>query len=104
MKVGILSDSHNNKDNLKTAMNGLKDCEVLIHCGDHCNDTMIKALSNFNGKVHTCLGNMDRRSLKEVKVEGVKMHGGKGSIKVDDKNVFFNHYPRKAEEMAETGE
>ena len=60
MKVGIISDTHDNLRNLEAAIEALQAEEVtkILHCGDICGPEVIQALADFD--VWIAQGNMDR--------------------------------------------
>ncbi len=61
MKIGIISDTHDNLANLIAALDILRAEQVtnLLHCGDLCGPEIIRALAGLN--VWIAQGNMDRR-------------------------------------------
>jgi len=60
MKVGIISDTHDNLHHLETALEILETERVtkILHCGDVCGPKVIQALAGFD--VRIAQGNMDR--------------------------------------------
>ncbi len=60
MKIGIISDTHDNLNNLKAALDILRAEEVssILHCGDLCGPDVIRTLAGFD--VWIAQGNMDR--------------------------------------------
>ncbi len=60
MKIGIISDTHNDLNNLKAALDILRAEKVtkILHCGDVCGPDIIRALADFD--VWIAQGNMDR--------------------------------------------
>jgi len=60
MKIGILSDTHDELHRLETALDALRAERVtkLLHCGDLCGPDIIRAMSSFD--VRIARGNMDR--------------------------------------------
>lgn len=70
MKIGIISDTHDNLYNLEAALETLRAEKVttLLHCGDLCGPGAIKALAGFD--VWIAQGNMDRSvGLAQTAVE-----------------------------------
>lgn len=61
MKIGILSDTHDDVRNLKAALEMLRAEGVtsVLHCGDVCGPEMVRALTSFD--VWFAQGNMDRQ-------------------------------------------
>jgi putative phosphoesterase len=60
MKIGIISDTHDNLHNLEAALEVLRAEEVtkILHCGDVCGPGIVQALTDFD--VWIAQGNMDR--------------------------------------------
>ncbi|HET91940.1 MAG TPA: metallophosphoesterase [Chloroflexi bacterium] len=60
MKIGIISDTHDNVGNLARALAKLKDQHVsrVFHCGDVCQPGIIHLLTDFD--LWIAQGNMDR--------------------------------------------
>ncbi len=61
MKVGIISDTHDDADALKAALGVLRSEGVskILHCGDLCGPDIIRMLAGFD--VRIAEGNMDRQ-------------------------------------------
>jgi putative phosphoesterase len=59
VKIGIISDTHDDLDNLGTALGILKaeGVEKILHCGDVCGPDVVQALEGFD--VWIAQGNMD---------------------------------------------
>jgi len=76
MKVGIISDTHDNVPHIVKALEVFveRGCEALIHAGDFGAPFALKALLKFPGKVYGVLGNCDgeveglRKLLPELKL------------------------------------
>ena len=60
MKIGIISDTHDDLDNLEAALEVLRAEKVtkVLHCGDVCGPEVIQTLASFD--VWIAQGNMDR--------------------------------------------
>jgi putative phosphoesterase len=60
MKIGIVSDTHDDACNLQAALEALRAESVtrILHCGDVCGPGLIQALAGFD--VWIAQGNMDR--------------------------------------------
>jgi putative phosphoesterase len=105
MKIGIISDTHDNTEALQKAIELLKkqNAEVLIHCGDFCAPFMMAELAKFPGKIHAVFGNIDDRYLTTLKAQeaGIKLHGDLAELEIDGKKIAVNHFPRIAEALAQ---
>jgi putative phosphoesterase len=60
MKIGIISDTHDDMQNLQVALDRLRAQNVvaLFHCGDVCGPKVVRAMEGFD--VWIAQGNMDR--------------------------------------------
>ncbi len=108
MIIGIISDSHNNIQNLRKAISLLsqKGMDVLVHCGDLCSTSMVEELARSGVVTHLAYGNMDRPSGLKAECErygNVNYSGEIGKITVDGKRFAFCHYPHSAKKLAEKG-
>jgi len=61
MIIGIISDTHDNKDSIMKAVDKLNQLGIkyLIHAGDHIAPFTVRWMSKFNGKVYGVAGNND---------------------------------------------
>jgi len=60
MRIGVVSDTHDDRRNLETALGLLRAEGItqLLHCGDLCGPAIVELLSEFD--VWIARGNMDR--------------------------------------------
>ena len=111
MIIAIISDTHDNFDNTKKALEVIskKGAEVLIHCGDICSPGMFKIIpETFKGPIHCTFGNNDREEFLFIKIieanyKNVQFHKPFGELELDGKKIAFTHYPVFGEGMAHTG-
>ena len=109
MKIAIISDSHDNLENLKIFFDFAKKekTDKIIHCGDLTDLQTLKYLaSNFSGEVFLADGNVDVDFIEKDKVKkyaNVKLVGKTGNLEFDSIKIGFCHYPEDAEKLAETG-
>ena len=81
MKIGILSDIHDNIWNLRAALEGLGEADALICCGDLCSPFVVGLLGEgFPGRpIHVVFGNNDgdlfRITQNASRVAGLELHG-----------------------------
>ena len=70
MKIGVVSDTHNNLKNIELIINIFNDEKVpiVIHTGDICNAITLEKFSKLNSDLIGVFGNNDRNEsgLKEV--------------------------------------
>lgn len=99
MKIGILSDAHDNVWNLRAALAGLNEADALIYCGDLCSPFVIGLLAEgFAGRpIHVVFGNNDgdlfRIAQNAGRAERVTLHGEVFRGELGGKRIFVNHYP-----------
>ena len=70
MKIGIISDSHDNIWNLNRVLKELKTLKVesLIHCGDFSAPFVLKELDMLGIPVHGVFGNVDSDHFEMAKL------------------------------------
>lgn len=99
MLVAIISDSHDNLDNLKKFLDWtLKNkVEKIICLGDVARIESIKYLThNFLGEIFLVKGNAclyDEKDLKKYK--NIKYYGEVGEIEIEGLKIGFVHEPEK---------
>ena len=106
MRIGIISDIHDNLDNLERVLTALQterpDC--LLCLGDVTTpetlDVVLKALPGI--PLHAVAGNMDNaneiKSFIDTKgAMGYHYHHLTGTLSLDSKRIAFTHKPRDAE-------
>lgn len=110
MKIGILSDTHNNIENLNKALARLRqeDVNVLIHCGDFTDPEVARLLYGF--RVHAVFGNGDYASgfIRQILLEqdrlssaGLVYSGVLGGARIA---ATHGHLPGKTAELARSGQ
>jgi uncharacterized protein len=108
MKLAILSDIHDNVWTLAMALEGIKDADGLICCGDLCSPFILDQLADgFSGSIHIVFGNNDgdlfRITDKASRRANVQLHGAFFAGELGGKRVAVNHYPEIARPLAESG-
>jgi putative phosphoesterase len=93
MKIAIISDTHDNLENLKKFFDFAKKekIEILIHCGDVCNGETLKEIEKNFKEIYLCFGNADIKEslLKEAKK--TKIFEKEGKIEVNRLKIGFCH-------------
>ena len=71
MKIGLLSDTHDNLANARAAARlfAREGIATLLHCGDVCGPAVVEALAGFD--VYFAQGNMDRMPALGMAVEAL---------------------------------
>jgi putative phosphoesterase len=97
MKIGILSDSHEQRDNLRYALNVLKNArvEAIVHCGDVGDDlVMFDELICAGVPVFFVWGNMDHPTpawKKYFRDIGLAWPNGPLKLELDEKKIAVYH-------------
>jgi uncharacterized protein len=111
MKIAILSDTHENKDNLKQALETVTPLKVdrVLFCGDLCGPFMIKQFGEyFSGPIDMVFGNNDgdrfRMAQNASQIPHITLHGEYAALEIDGKRIGMTHYPFYATAMAKSGD
>lgn len=111
MKVCIVSDSHDNRALLATAVHDAKEkgAEAILHCGDVVAPTTLRGLPPIGLPVHVIHGNNTgdlyaMHTVMQTFPEIIHYHGMDASIVLAGKRIFMVHYPHYARAMALTGD
>ncbi len=97
MIFAIISDTHDNIENLKKIIDFLnkEKINLILHCGDICNqETIDEAQKKFKGEIYFVRGNGDY----DLDIIPERME-----IVLGGKRVAWVHYPDKAKALAESG-
>jgi uncharacterized protein len=106
MKIGILSDIHDNVWNLRAALAGLNEADALLCCGDLCSPFVVGLLATgFPGRpIHVVFGNNDgdlyRIAQNAARQERMTLHGELFAGELGGRRVLVNHYPEIARNVA----
>lgn len=109
MKIAIMSDSHDQWDNMQKAITISNDagCEVLLFAGDFIAPPGIKYLEQFHGLVKFVWGNNEGEKVALTRIidasQKMELAGEIFEGEFDGVRVFMNHYPRIAELAALSG-
>ena len=110
MKICIVSDSHDNRLMLHTAVKQAKEwgAKAVIHCGDVVAPTALRPLQQLGLPVHVIHGNNmgDTYAMFMLAQEPnsvIHYHGQDAGINLAGKKIFIVHYPHYAEAMGITG-
>lgn len=109
MKIGIISDSHNNLENLDRALAHLRAAgvETLVHCGDMTDPETARRLAGF--RVIHATGNGDYASgeiaavLRQLNPESSSQPVFTGQVNGWSVAVTHGHLKGKVEELAASG-
>jgi putative phosphoesterase len=111
MKICIVSDSHDNRAMLATAVSDARDhgAELVLHCGDVIAPTTLRGLPPIGLPVHVIHGNNigDHMAMFHVMKKFpdiIHYHGMDASLQIGGRKIFMVHYPHYARAMALTGD
>ena len=107
MKIGVLSDTHNNIENLKKALAIFNEAKVdlLIHCGDVTSIDMIQWMCEY--PIILSFGNGDiitgelRSTLKGFNVDNIADYSFQGEIGEKQIGVTHGHIPKLFDDMVQ---
>ena len=110
MKIGVLSDTHDNLTNIRKAVeifskNGV---EALIHGGDFCSPFTLaefKPLADRGVKMHAVFGNNDgdRVLLVRRAADFCSFTDGACIVTLDGRKIVILHYPDLGEDLFRLG-
>ena len=98
MKIGVVSDTHNNLKNIEIIINLFNDLEVpiVIHTGDVSNANTLEKFSRLNSELIGVYGNNDRNEprLKEVaQRNNFKFQEPPRRLSLLDREIVIFHEP-----------
>ena len=102
MKIGIISDTHDNVWRLEEAFQYLKVVDGVFHCGDLISPFMVHRLGKglAGMPVHIVWGNNDgdRRAVSNAAVSypEIQIYGEFAEIEFEDLRIAIVHYPEIA--------
>ncbi len=98
MKIGIMSDSHENKEKIIAALNvfNSENVELILHAGDIISPIMCSAFKLSRSKMIFVYGNNDgEKILLKQKIEelGFSIFTGKYEFEFSGKKIILMHEP-----------
>jgi hypothetical protein len=108
MKLGLLSDSHDNIWALDDALQHLETADAVIHCGDLIAPFVLKRMAiALDVPIHIVWGNNDgdKKLLTEMagQYKHVTIHGEIANLEISGRKIAVNHYPEIAHILASSG-
>ena len=104
MKIGVVSDTHNNLKNIDVIINLFNDEKVpfVIHTGDIANANSLKQFSRLNSQLIGVYGNNDRNEsgLKEVaQKNNFQFQEPPRRLSLLDREIVIFHEPDKIDQF-----
>lgn len=112
MKIAVLSDIHDNLENLDLAMKKIAklDSDRLIYLGDFCAPFSFNKMAELypsDKVIDIVFGNNDGDILHISKLaskfSNVNLHGDFAEIKLENCLIAINHYPEISIRLAQSG-
>lgn len=106
MRIGVISDSHDNKDNIIRAFRKLEESGIktVIHLGDLISPFVIDWINEYyTGTLIFVKGNNDGElafTLRKIQKYGYVYYEDPGIIEIDGKRIAIMHKPLFIEEIA----
>ncbi len=104
MKIAVISDTHDHKDNIIKAVSIMneRDVEALIHCGDIVSPFVKRWFDGLNDNIKSnffgVFGNNDGEKIHLRRVLGqicqFAENGLEFVLELDGKKIFVSHYPK----------
>lgn len=108
MKLGVMSDSHDNIPNVKRAVEIFNQIgvDLVVHAGDFISPFAIDPLADLNCRVVGVFGNNDgERVVLAKKFAAIgEVHPNLASVSLGDKTIAVMHYPELAIPIAKSGD
>lgn len=108
MKLGVMSDSHDNVPNIIRAVEVFNDVgvDLVVHAGDFIAPFTLDPLADLNCRVVGVFGNNDgERVVLAKKFEQIgEVHPNLASTSLGDVTIAVMHYPELAIPIAKSGE
>ena len=108
MRLGVMSDSHDNVPNVERAVALFNEIgvDLVVHAGDFIAPFAIAPLAELNCRVVGVFGNNDgERVGLAQRFEAIgEVHPNLASVSLGDRNIAVMHYPELAIPIAKSGD
>lgn len=103
MKIGIMSDSHDHKENIRKAVDCFNDekVELVIHAGDIVAPFTVQEFKNLKAPMKAVFGNNDGERIGLSKVFDIHVHPLE--LTLDDKKIVVMHEPFEINALQKSG-
>ncbi|MDQ7798793.1 MAG: metallophosphoesterase [Candidatus Edwardsbacteria bacterium] len=108
MKIGLISDTHDNLEACQKACEAFfdEDVKIVLHAGDFVAPFIVPVFAKARLKLIAVYGNNDGEKiyLKERFEEaGFELHSGPYELKIGDRSICMMHEPRCLESLIKAG-
>lgn len=107
MKIGIVSDTHDNLRNLERALGLLRErgVSLVLHAGDFVSPFTAEPFRKANLRVVGVFGNNDgdKLYLQKQFAEVGELHFGPHELELGGRKILLMHEPRALEALAASG-
>lgn len=111
MKIGILSDSHDNLANIQKTVRVFREAgvEVIVHAGDFCSPFFFREAADYKdfcSRMYAVFGNNDgdKVMLKELGLGFCEFREAVFRFDLEGRKVVVMHYPDVAESLYRSGD
>lgn len=102
MQIAIVSDSHDNQNNIQKMLDfcSQNKIQIIIHCGDvTTKETALFLDQNFNGKIYLSLGNCDQdHDITDLNLKNFSIFNNIGNLELQGLKIGFCHFPELAKD------
>lgn len=108
MKIGLISDTHDNLDACQKACDVFRREEVklVLHAGDFVAPFIVPVFSKARIKLIGVFGNNDGEKLylrDRFEEAGFELHNGPYELKLENRSICMMHEPRCLESLIKSG-
>ena len=110
MKIGVMSDSHDNLEKIADAVTVFKEhsVEIVLHAGDFCSPFVFRELIKLQpecSKMYGVFGNNDGDRVLLVRNAGdfCDLRDGIMKLELSNRKIALMHYPDAAEDLYNSG-
>ena len=107
MKLGVMSDSHDNVPMVRRAVEVFREraVDLVIHAGDFISPFAVAPLADLDCRVVAVFGNNDgERVVLAKKLEAMgEVHPNLAEVELAGRKIAAMHYPELAEPIAASG-
>lgn len=109
MRIGIISDIHDNIWRLERVLEQIGACDALLCLGDYCAPFTMTAIGEgFAREVHAVWGNNDGDKLLLTRMAdragNITLHGEFADLTLAGRRIALTHYPQVARPLALSGQ